>query len=135
MSTIFEEAEALVSGVRREKYGHPLDNHSATATMWRTYLERKFGHTIDLSAEDVCWLNVLQKIVREANSEQHDNLVDVAGFTRNVELVQEERVVRSAPKARFNNLYIGSLGATPNSVTTGIVSPPSVFHRGNSEGL
>lgn len=90
------EAAQLVSVERQEKYGHPLENHTATAEMWRAYVQRKYGVKLPFDAEDVCWMNVLQKVSREANSPQRDNRVDVAGYAANVEMVIVERERRVA---------------------------------------
>jgi hypothetical protein len=83
--TILQEAQRHVHGARNQDYGHPLDNHGRTAALWSTYL----GQTI--TAEDVCMLNILQKISRGMNSITRDTLVDIAGYSANVEMVQDER--------------------------------------------
>ena len=92
---ILEAANSIIHGERNLAYGHPLDNHGCTALMWSSYLFRRFGLPINLSAEDVCWLNILQKVSREANAEGRDNMIDVAGYAGNVEMIQEERAKRS----------------------------------------
>lgn len=89
MATILDDAAAAVHGARPNDYGHPLDNHSRTARLWSTYL----GRTV--SAEDVCLLNVLQKISRGMHSVTRDTLIDMAGFAANVEMIQTERDRRS----------------------------------------
>lgn len=83
--TILEEAQRHVHGARNEDYGHPLDNHGRTAALWSTYLGRS------ITPEDVCFLNILQKISRGMNRVTRDTLVDVAGYAANVEMVQDER--------------------------------------------
>lgn len=83
--SVLSEAYEIVHGRRGEDYGHPLDNHTRTAAFWSTYL----GKTI--TPEDVCWLNILQKISREMNRPTRDNLVDTAGYVANIEMVQLER--------------------------------------------
>lgn len=93
-----EEAARLVTGARNNDYGHPLDNHTATARMFAPYLERKYGVRLDLDAEDVCWFNVVQKISRDANAPKRDNAVDVAGYAANVDMVRTERERRSVPE-------------------------------------
>ena len=69
-------------------YGPPELNHGCTAELWRAYIKRRFGVDLELDGQDVCWLNTLQKISREANMRQRDNLVDVIGYALNVELIQ-----------------------------------------------
>lgn len=88
---ILEEAARITSGDRNKFYGHPLDNHGLTAELWALWLERKYGCRLPLTAEDVCWLNSLQKHSREANAPKRDNMVDVCGYMRNLEMIGEER--------------------------------------------
>jgi hypothetical protein len=94
---ILQEADKIIHGDRNEQYGTPLDNHGTTAAFWNTYLAalRRRGK-VDLDAEDVCWLNVLQKISREATTgaQKRDTAVDVAGYAGNVEMVREEKARR-----------------------------------------
>lgn len=90
--TIFEQAEAIVGGDRYEDYGHPRDNHERTAILWNAYMDAKnVGLVLPLdyiTAEDVCWLNVLQKMARQMNAKKEDNLVDVVGYVRNIEMME-----------------------------------------------
>lgn len=87
---VLAEAARVVSGDRQHSYGHPRENHGCTAAMWTAYLTRKYGadqHALD--ARDVCMLNALQKISRDANRPKRDNLIDVAGYMRNAEMIDE----------------------------------------------
>lgn len=90
---VLEEAARIVDGPRRERYGHPANNHGATAAFWTTYLRRRglLADGAELDGYDVCWLNTLQKASRDAHSRQRDNLVDGAGFLRNAEIVDSTR--------------------------------------------
>lgn len=95
---ILEEANKLIHGDRNEQYGAPLDNHGTTAAFWNVYLQaiNRRGKT-QLDAEDVCWLNVLQKVSREATTGagKRDTAVDVAGYAGNVEMVRDEKAKRN----------------------------------------
>lgn len=82
------EADQTVAQ-RLEAYGSPRQNHEATASMWRTYLQRRYGVVVPIDGYDVCWLNILQKASRDANRRGHDNLLDTAGYARNAELVTQ----------------------------------------------
>lgn len=68
-------------------YGHPKENHACTADLWNAYLRRRGLLLGAIDAEDVCWLNVLQKISRHANERKHDNRVDTIGFTINADMI------------------------------------------------
>lgn len=87
---ILEEANALCSGDRNVDYGHPADNHRTTAALWNAYLNRKYliPPTM-LTPYDVCMLNILQKVSRDANLHKRDTILDIAGWARNMEMVAE----------------------------------------------
>lgn len=100
LRTVLDEAAAITSGARRSHYGHPQDNHGCTAALYTAYLRRRGllapdgkysmgGPEVD--AHDVCILNMLQKISRDANLRTRDNLVDIAGYARNAEMLTEPR--------------------------------------------
>jgi Domain of unknown function (DUF6378) len=54
------------------------------------YLER------EITAEDVCWMMMLLKVSRQINLPTKDNLVDIVGYARNIEMIDEERRARGA---------------------------------------
>ena len=83
MGSILDEAKEIVDGSRRNDYGTPKENHQRTADLWSTYLGVK------ISAEQVCMLNILQKISRSMNKTTRDTLVDIAGYARNIELLND----------------------------------------------
>ena len=94
--TILEEAQRIIHGPRNQDYGHPLDNHGTTASLWGAYLEALQRRGGSLGPEDVCYLNILQKIARAVTTGvyKRDTPVDVAGYAGNVEMIQEERQIR-----------------------------------------
>ena len=88
--SVLEEAQEIIHGARNQDYGPPLDNHGRTAAYWSTYL----GVTI--SPEDVCFLNILQKISRAGTGRlTRDTLVDLCGYSGNIEMIQDERARRA----------------------------------------
>ncbi len=95
--TILEKAERIVMGDREERYGPPKENHTCTAALWNAYLDRrKWAATnktgaafYTITPEDVCFLNILQKISRCANTITKDNLADMAGWARCVERIMD----------------------------------------------
>lgn len=86
--TILEEAAEITSVDRNKTYGPPRDNHSRTAALIAAYLSGVNGREIDF--RDTCWLNVLQKASRDVFHRQRDNLVDAAGYLRNVEMAEND---------------------------------------------
>lgn len=89
-ANVLEEANEIVDGDRQEKYGHPLDNFEHTAALLNGY----FGLEYQFTAEDVAYIQILLKLSRQRNFPLRDNLVDIAGYSRTVEKVQDERDVR-----------------------------------------
>ena len=90
---ILEEAAALIYGDRNRDYGTPLDNHSTTAALWNAYIAALVRRgKPELDAEDVCWMNILQKISREATTGtgKRDTVVDICGYSGNIEMVRDE---------------------------------------------
>lgn len=83
--SILLEAQEIIHGDRNDDYGSPLANHSKTASLWSAYLG------VQVTPEDVCILNILQKISRSCHKMKRDNLVDIAGYAGNIEMIQEER--------------------------------------------
>lgn len=88
--SVLMEAQRHVHGARPQDYGTPFDNHGRTARLWSVYLGK------DVTPEDVCMLNILQKVSRGINSITRDTLVDIAGYAANVEMVIDERERREA---------------------------------------
>lgn len=76
---------------RGSDYGSPANNHEVTATMWSTWLSRKLGVAIKISAEDVCLLNVMQKLARLAAGTKDDSLLDIAGYVENVAMLRPDQ--------------------------------------------
>lgn len=69
-------------------YGRPRDNHGRTAALWSAYLG------IEISARQVCFLNILQKISRDAHRRHFDNIVDIAGYAANAADCEDELTTR-----------------------------------------
>ncbi len=94
---ILEEALEITSNDRNHDYGEPIENHRRTMKFWKDYLDeiylRRTGFYIEfpLTEEDICWLNILQKIAREIQLPKRDNKVDTAGWARNVEMIEDGR--------------------------------------------
>jgi hypothetical protein len=103
---ILHEAQALVTGDRNKTYGHPFDNHSCTAALFNAWLNQRFPDAgIKLTPADVCYLNLLQKLGRLANSPTHwDSIVDVAGFAANAGACVQPVEFAPAPPALAGQL-------------------------------
>lgn len=90
--SILDDAADKVKGDRNHAYGHPYTNHNNTARLYNAYLFAKYGTLFTLDAEDVCMLNILQKVSREAHRGTRDGLVDIAGYAANIAIVRDAEV-------------------------------------------
>ena len=81
--TILAEAARLVDGIKQEDYGHPKKDFSRTAKLWSGY----FG--FDVTMYDVPMCLILMKVSRQKNLRKRDNPVDIAGYARTVEKLDE----------------------------------------------
>ena len=86
-ATVLDEAARLTAGERQADYGHPIEDHTRTATMWSALLGRP------VTAEQVCLCMVALKLSRQCHKPKRDNLVDACGYLRNVEMIEERRLV------------------------------------------
>jgi hypothetical protein len=91
--SVCQEADRLVSGERQNDYGHPLDNFNKVAGLFSAFLGDKLKEPV--TADEAGLLLVLLKVAREGNAPKRDNLVDIAGYAKVVELIQEERARRA----------------------------------------
>jgi len=89
--TAIDEAKRVVHGDRWRSYGHPIDNHTRTAGLWSQFLG------VQISAEEVCMLNILQKISRHRYRPHRDNLVDIMGYAANEDMI---RLLREAEEEK-----------------------------------
>jgi hypothetical protein len=95
---ILEEANRIVaiSEGRTLRYGHPAVNFTHTAGLWRA------AFSWDVNAQRVAMAIILLKLSREINMHTRDNLTDIAGYARTIEMVEdyfeEARVVEEIRK-------------------------------------
>lgn len=74
-TTICQRAAALVGGDRLQQHGEADRNFENIAKLWSAYLG------MPIAAEQVAWLNVLQKCARTKTGKFNlDDYVDAAGY-------------------------------------------------------
>lgn len=84
--TILEEAAAATSGPRQEDYGHPAEDFARTGRLWSAILGQP------VSPDEVGLCMVALKVSRLVNTPGHrDSLVDLAGYARTLEMIQDRR--------------------------------------------
>lgn len=112
--SVCQEAHSIVHGPRRQAYGTPAENHERTAHLWSTYLG------VPITARQVCILNVLQKVSRDVHAPKRDNLVDIAGYAENADLVGESTAS-----------MLASVFGKPSGLALFDKAPSSVYAEGD----
>ncbi len=88
--TILEEAAEITAKERRKNYDHPTPNHERIKTLWNAYLSIRKDPKAKISKEDVVKMMILVKLARDAWMPLRDNLVDICGYTRLLEVMRED---------------------------------------------
>jgi hypothetical protein len=83
--TVLEEAALLVNdgGDRNDSYDHPYPNFSKIAKTWEVVL----GCTVTPRQVALCMIGM--KLVRESHKAKRDNIVDIIGYARCIERLEE----------------------------------------------
>lgn len=92
--TICQEADRLVSHDRGNDYVHPLEDFSRTGSLWAPILSdwaKMTDGDEPISPELVGLCMIALKISREINRPKRDNRVDIAGYAKCLEMINEKR--------------------------------------------
>jgi hypothetical protein len=92
--TICQEADYIVSEDRGSCYGHPLQDFTRTGKIWAAILEpwaKGTNGDSPIAAELVGLCMVGVKISRETHLHKRDNLVDIAGYAKTVDMIHNKR--------------------------------------------
>jgi hypothetical protein len=87
--SICQEADKLVNKDRQETYGHPYRNFRETADLWNVILGRKLQPGVFLTPEDIGLCMIAVKLARQVNLPKRDNLVDIAGYAKTLDMCDE----------------------------------------------
>ena len=84
--SVCAEADRLVSGDRQADYGHPFEDFTRTGRIW--------GALLGLPDIDPAVVGLMMggvKMSREVHRPKRDNLVDLAGYAKTVDLVRQRQ--------------------------------------------
>lgn len=81
--SVLQLAEEITSTERVVEYGHPAVNFADIAQMWSVILKTNVTPT------QVGLCNIATKICRQLNAQKRDNLVDIAGYAKAIDLVNQ----------------------------------------------
>lgn len=82
--SVCQEADRLVSGDRQASYGHPIFDFTRTARIWEVILDLPAA-AIKPEQVGLCMIGV--KLSRECHRPKRDNLTDICGYAKTVELI------------------------------------------------
>jgi Domain of unknown function (DUF6378) len=88
---ILQEADKITSVDRHKDYGNPRPDFERTAKLWSAYLD------MNIQAEDIPMLMILLKVSRQKHKDKADNLVDIAGYARTREMLNEAAPSKQNP--------------------------------------
>ena len=80
--TILEEAAQVVEA-RGKNYAHPRENYERIAPMWSSILGAQ------VTPEQIALCMIVVKVSRHCHKPKRDNLVDIAGYARTLEMLDE----------------------------------------------
>ena len=96
--TILQEAERLVSGDRQLAYDHPKDNCTRIGEIWGTILGQG-----PIKPEVVGLMMIGLKVARQIHRPTKDNLVDIAGYARVIDIILNEPKQQYDPELRYDD--------------------------------
>lgn len=80
---ILQEADRITSGDRRKEYGSVKQSFGTIARLWSTVL----GFQVTPMQVALCMIQL--KVARQMNGHKRDSLVDIAGYARTAEMLEE----------------------------------------------
>lgn len=88
--SILSEADRLTARDRNADYGHPSEDFARAAALINTVLGTA------LEPRDIGLLMICVKLAREAHKPKRDNLVDIAGYARTIDMIDERGATDAA---------------------------------------
>ena len=86
--SILAEADNIAGEDRSRDYGHPLVNHQRIAGIWNIQLAGIL--TAPITPRQVALMMIGVKLAREVNTPKRDNLLDIAGYVKCIDIIDTE---------------------------------------------
>ena len=88
MTSILEEADNIAGEDRSRDYGHPYLNHQRIAAIWNIQLGDILNSPI--TPRQVALMMIGVKLAREYYTRKRDNLIDIAGYVKCIDMIDAE---------------------------------------------
>lgn len=85
--SVLAEANRLTAIERHEDYGHPSEDFARAATIINAVLG------LSIQPKDVAMLMICIKMARQAHRPKRDNIVDICGYARTYDMIEEKEGV------------------------------------------
>ena len=86
-NSILSEADYIAGAERSKYYGSPSENHQRIADIWNVVAKDILGDGKTFSPRLVGLMMIGLKLARESNCPKRDNLVDIAGYVKCIDLM------------------------------------------------
>jgi hypothetical protein len=113
--TILNEADNIAGEDRSRDYGHPLINHQRIAGIWNILL----GDTLKspITPRQAALMMIGVKLAREINAQKRDNLLDIAGYVKVIDLIDGQPEEKRGRKRKLSDKNIDLIRASICSTT------------------
>ena len=81
--SILEEADKLVTTDRQNDYGHPAEDFARAAALWSAIIGKQ------ITPRQIALCMIAIKISRECHRHKRDNLVDIAGYAKTLQMLED----------------------------------------------
>ena len=113
--TILAEADSIAGEDRSKDYGPPLLNHQRIAGIWNILL----GDTLKspITPRQAAMMMIGVKLAREINAPKRDNLLDIAGYVKVIDLIDGHPEEKRGRKKKLSDKNIELIRASACSTT------------------
>ena len=87
-----KDIDKLVKREKAKDYGDPVESMESCSRFWTLGLRRMgWIRGKDLSAAEACELMIMFKLSRNLKINKDDNIIDILGYGRIIELIAEKK--------------------------------------------